>query len=49
VRKLFEAMSPAERHQFFDFVRAWHETDERGQDPGDLLSLVPVSNIEKPR
>jgi hypothetical protein len=49
VRKLFEAMSPAEKHQFFDFVRVWHETDERGEDPGDLLSLVPVSNIEKPR
>ena len=49
VRKLFEAMSPVEKHEFFDFVRAWHETDERGEDPGDLLSLVPVGNIEKPR
>jgi len=45
----FAELVAAEKHEFFDFVRAWHETDERGEDPGDLLSLVPVSNIEKPR
>lgn len=48
VRLLCEAMSPEERHQFIDSVRAMLEAEEHGEDPEDLLPCVPKGDTEKP-